>query len=371
MKALFISNDRSIPDVGSATRARMQAYAEEIGEMHVLLRGKEARTTTDGAITIHEVRISRLLVPFMLQRHARILIEKYALEIVSAQDPFEHGWVAMRIGKKNPNVKVHIQVHTDFLSPWFTYGYSRASVLNRVRTIMADIVLPRANGIRVVSERVKRSLIARYGSRIPDVVVIPIAAPESIPQQDTSAPPFPFTLLAVSRLESEKRVADLLRVLVEVRKRYPETGLVIAGDGRERESLRALVRVLGISSHVRFLGSRSDVRGLMRAAHVFVQASAYEGYGVTFVEAGCASLPIVTTDVGIVGDVLLPNVHVLTAHVGDVMQLARHITSLIEDNALRTSLSLAAHQAVTEHLALFQNQPAMIAADLRHTLSTT
>lgn len=349
----------------------MQAYAEEIGEMHVLLRGKEARTTTDGAITIHEVRISRFLVPFMLQRHARILVEKYGIEIVSAQDPFEHGWVAMRIGKTNPNVNVHIQVHTDFLSPWFTYGYSKASMLNRVRAVMADIVLPQADGIRVVSERVKRSLVARYGERIPEAVVIPIAAPESVPQQDTVVPPFTFTLLAVSRLESEKRVGDLLRVLAEVRKRYPETGLVIAGDGRERESLKEQARALGIDDHVRFLGSRSDVRGLMRSAHTFVQASAYEGYGVTLVEAGCASLPIVTTDVGIVGDVLLPNVHVLMAHVGDVMQIARHVTNLIEDNALRTSLSLAAHQAVTEHLALFENQPAMIAADLRHTVSTS
>lgn len=369
MKALFISNDRSIPDVASATRARMQAYADRIGEMHVLLRGITPRTTSDGSITIHEVRVSRFLVPFMLQRHARILIKKYGIEIVSAQDPFEHGWVAMRIGKKDPKVKVHIQVHTDFLSPWFRYGYSKQAFLNHIRVFMADRVLPRADGIRVVSERVKRSLIARYGDRIPEPVVIPIAAPE-VPVEDAEvAPPFPFTLLAVSRLEPEKRVGDLLRVLAQVRKRYPEAGLVIAGDGRERARLRHMAQSLGLDDQVRFLGARSDVRSVMRSAHVFVQASAFEGYGLTLIESALASLPIVTTDVGIVGDVLLPNTHALVAHVGDVLQLTNHVVSLIEDNALRTALSLAAHQAVTEHLSLYRDQPGMIAHDLKNTLA--
>lgn len=363
MRALFISNDRSIPDVASATRARMQEYADRIGEMHVVLRGAKARTTNDGAITIHEFRISRFLVPFMLQRHARILIKKHAIEVVSAQDPFEHGWVAMR-AVRDKSAKLHIQVHTDFLSPWYRQGYTPTALVNHIRVAMADIVLPKADGIRVVSERVKRSLVARYGDRIVEPVVIPIAVPDA-EEPSHAAPPFTFTLVAVSRLVPEKRVGDILRVLATVRKRYPNTGLVIAGDGPERMALRQLAVALHLTDHVRFLGARADIASVLKSGHAFVHASEYEGYGLVLLEAALAGVPIVSTDVGLIGDVLKPNVHALVTHVHDVMQMARNVEQLIEDNALRTALSLAAHQAAQEHREEYRNQPEMVANELK------
>lgn len=348
----------------------MQAYADRIGEMHVLLRGERARSTNDGSISIHEFRISKFLVPFMLQRHARILIKKHRIQIVSSQDPFEHGWVAMR-AVRNSAVKLHIQVHTDFLSPWFRYGYTQQALLNHVRVWMADIVLPKANGIRVVSERVKRSLMARYGDRIVEPVVIPIAMREEEESFTVPQPPFPFTLLAVSRLEPEKRVADILRAFGKLHKKYPEIGLVLAGDGSEQRRLRHLAQVLHIEDRVRFLGARADISEVMRSAHVYVHASAYEGYGLTLIEAASAGLPIVSTDVGIVGDVLQSNVSALVVHVGDTMQMAKLIESLVEDESLRTSMSLAAHQAAHEHLEKFQDQPMRIAEDLTRVLKET
>ncbi len=367
MKALFLSNDASIPDVASATRARMQAYAGHIGEMHVLLRSTKARTTTDGAITIHEVKVSKWFSLFLLPRHARGLIKEYGIEVVSAQDPFENGYAALQ-SVRGTKAKLHIQVHTDFLSPWFTYGYSAPILLNHIRVFLAGRVLPQAQGIRVVSLRLKRSLTARYRNRIVEPVVIPIAALNEDRAGKELEAPFSFTLLAVSRLEPEKHVDDVLRALVLVRERYPYAGLVIAGDGSERAHLRAEAQRLGVSDWVRFLGTRTDISQLLKASHVFVQASAFEGYGRSLIEAAQAGIPIITTDVGVVGEVLEPNVHALTFPVRDVSALAEHVVALIEDNARRTSLSLAAHAAVTEHLRTFKDQPRMIAEDLQKVI---
>jgi len=93
---------------------------------------------------------------------------------------------------------------------------------------------------------------------------------------------------------------------------------------------------LPLGSRVRFLGARSDARGLMRSAGAFVQASAYEGYGLTLVEAALAGIPIITTDVGIVGDVLED---VLVFETGDTDALARHLESVRNDPALRDRLA--------------------------------
>ena len=360
MKALFISTDSSIPDVTSATRIRMQAYAESIGEMHVLLRAKKSRTTTDGAITIHEVRLAKHLIPFMLARHARAIIKKYDIDIVSTQDPFEYGWVGM-LAVKGTKAKLHIQLHTDPFSPLFRTG----TYLNCIRTVLMDWVLPKADGIRVVAPRLERALRARYGNRIPEPVVIPIAVPNLHREGKELEAPFQFTLLTAARLEPEKRLDELLRIVAEVRKTYPVLGLVIAGDGRERSALRHLAHTLGIENYVRFLGARSDVIDLMGAAHAYVQVSAYEGYGLALVEAARQRLPIITTNVGLVGDVLIPERHVLATDPDKLGGIREHIQTLIEDNRLRITLAAAAYEAVEAHLQAFENQPEMVAQDLR------
>ncbi|HWH07271.1 MAG TPA: glycosyltransferase family 4 protein [Candidatus Paceibacterota bacterium] len=367
MKALFISTDSSIPDVTSATRMRMQAYAEAIGEMHVLLRAKRARTTTDGAITIHEVCVAKPLIPFKLAKHAHAIIKKYDIDIVSTQDPFEYGWVGMK-ACKGTKAKLHVQIHTDLFSPWFTRGSSSVALLNRIRLMMADRVLPKADGIRVVAPRIERSLRARYKNSIVSPVIIPIAMPDVQKESTALEAPFPFTLLAAARLEPEKRLHDLIHAVAEVRKLYPTVGLVLAGEGRERGALRALARTHGIENYVRFLGTRADVPDLMGAAHAYIQTSAYEGYGLALVEAARNDLPIITTNVGIVGDVLLPGTHALVSEPGDIQGIVQHIRALIEDNRLRITLAQAAEQAVREHLLVYANQPQMIADDLRDTV---
>ena len=367
MKALFLSSDASIPDIASATRLRMQGYADEIGELHVLIRSGRTRTTSDGSIIIHEVRTNKWLAPLSLPGHARALIRKHGIEIVSAQDPFEHGLVGVS-AVKGTSAKLHVQVHTDFLSPWFTHGYSRLVLMNHVRSWIASYVLPRAHGIRAVAPRVKRSMIARYGTRIKEPSVIPVLIVDDNEEYAEVASPFPITLLVLGRLEPEKRFQDAIYALRELRKLHPDAGLVIAGEGSESKRLRHETEALGLSGWVRFLGMRSDVSQLMRASHVMLQTSAYEGYSRTLVEAARARLAIATTDVGIVGDVLIPNVHVLANHVADVVALTENVERLIADDAFRRSLTDSAYETISKHLATYENQAAMIAHDLRDTL---
>src|SRR3989344_3548115 len=114
---------------------------------------------------------------------------------------------------------------------------------------------------------------------------------------------FTFTLIAVGRLEPEKRIEDILAALKLVAKQYPMVGLFIVGEGSERGRLERMARHLGLGDKVIFLGERPDVRALIASAQAFIQASAYEGYSRTLIEAALAKVPIITTDVGIVGEV--------------------------------------------------------------------
>ncbi|HYE23351.1 MAG TPA: glycosyltransferase family 4 protein [Candidatus Paceibacterota bacterium] len=368
MKALFLSSDASIPDIASATRQRMQGYAEHIGELHVLMRSNRTQVTADEFITIHEVRMSKWLSLLLLPRYARQIIRVCGIEVVSAQDPFEHGYIGLR-AVRGTSAKLHIQVHTDFLSPWFTHGYSRQALLNHLRFWLASYVLPKADGIRAVAPRVKRSMMAKFGARIKEPSVLPVLVLDDDTERAELEPPFAVTLLVLGRLEPEKRFRDALHILAVLRKTHPEAGLIIAGEGSEGASLRNEAHALGIEGWVRFLGMRSDVSQLMRASHVLLQTSAYEGYSRTLVEAARTGLPIVTTDVGIVSDVLIPNTHVLVSHVGDVMSFVENVRRIVDDPALAISLKTAAQEVVLAHLKAYEHQAVMIAHDLRDTFT--
>lgn len=102
----------------------------------------------------------------------------------------------------------------------------------------------------------------------------------------------------VGRLNPVKDHATLLRAFARVLAVEPRAGLVVVGDGAQREPLEAQVRSLGIASRVRLLGDRGDVAELLPGLAVFALSSRSEGYSIALLEACAAGLPIVATDVG-------------------------------------------------------------------------
>ncbi len=369
MNVLFVSNDPSLLEDGP-TRARMRSYRDAIGELHIVTAAPRTEEVHDGSLHIYGVKVHRLFRAHALEDKVRRLVREHAIAVVSAQDPFEHGIAALR-GIRGTTAKLHIQVHTDFLSPWFVRsGNFRSPVvpapaLNRVRVALADQVLPQAHGIRVVSARIQQSLVARYGSHIPTPIVIPIQVPHT-PPTPVLLPkhPFTFALITVGRLEPEKRMEDIIAAITTIKDQYPAVGLFIVGEGRERPKLEKMVRNAGLTERVIFLGARTDAPGLMASAQAYIQASAYEGYGRTLIEAALAEVPIITTDVGVVGEVFRGYEEVLAAPVADPAALALHIRGLVEDMRARRELSMHAKAAVEKHLAETDTSPEAIARDL-------
>jgi glycosyltransferase involved in cell wall biosynthesis len=358
MKALFLSDDATMFDEASATRARMRAYASAIGELHILSRG--TRDADDGPLHLHALRGGRIRALLSAPLCAKRIIREKGIEVVSAQDPFERGLAAL-MATRGTGAKLHVQVHTDFLSPHFP----RESALNRARVLIASFVLPNADAVRAVSGRVARSLSARYGIHaavLPITVEAGDAPPSALPRS------WPFTLITAARLEKEKRVGDIIAALVT--SGAAEAGLLVVGDGSERPKLERLAKRLKAEDRVAFLGWRTDLPGLLKSAHAYIQASSYEGYGRSLIEAAAAGLPLIATDAGLAGEAFLDRRSMLMAKVGDVPALAGHIRTLAGDPALRERLAKAAREAAAAYVGRFEDQPAMIRDDLSRALSS-
>jgi glycosyltransferase involved in cell wall biosynthesis len=391
MNVLFISNDPSIFDDASPARARMRAYAKEVGVLHIIsqcaARHKFSDVITEDVgdgklLVLHPIYIltnlgKRYRLFKRIVELAKEVIAKEQIQIVSAQDPFEYGLAALRAAT-GTSAKLHIQVHTDPFSLWFTRVkiiYSsevKMPVINRVRQSIADQVLPQAHGIRVVSKRVHESLMSRYGSRIPVPTLIPIAVSSEVPKPMLLPDhPFTFALITVGRLEPEKRIQDTLQALARIRLRYPTVGLFVVGEGSQRKNLEHYARKLKLTKNVQFLGHIDNAWGMMQNAQAYIQSSGYEGYSRTLLEAALARTPIITTDVGIVGEVFRGYEDVLAAPPGDPTSLAAHIVGLVEDNQARHQFVMNAEKSARDHLVHTHTTPADIAADLRRLLETS
>lgn len=355
----------------------MKAYATEIGELHILSRFTEDIDIRDGALSLHGAKADKRTGWNVLISKARELIGLHSIELVSAQDPFEYGYVGYK-AIQGTAVKFHIQIHTDFLSPWFTRtGIFRSPqvvmpIKNTLRKKIAHRVLPKAQGIRVVSERIKNSLLERYGNTIVIPEVLPIVPQGEIPERaPLPVATTPFTLVTIGRLEPEKRIDDILVALARIQEEYPTVSLVVIGEGRERERLEAQTASLGLSERVHFVGSRGDAWGLMRSGQGYIQASAYEGYGITLIEAALARVPIISSDVGIIGEVLTGYEDVLVSPPGDPTNLAYHIIGLIEDTASKELRVRNAEHKAQAHVQMYQDLPRKIADDLRRVLEVS
>ncbi len=109
-------------------------------------------------------------------------------------------------------------------------------------------------------------------------------------------------LLAVGNLVALKRF-DLAIGAAEM---LPEATLFIAGEGRERRKLEAMIAERGLSGRVRLLGAvhHSEMPVLMAAADVFVHTSSSEGLANVWVEALASGAPVVTSNVGAAAEVV-------------------------------------------------------------------
>ena len=140
-------------------------------------------------------------------------------------------------------------------------------------------------------------------------------------------------VLAVGRHEPQKGLQHLLRAAPVVARSHPALVVLIAGrEGRASEELRALASELAVD--VRFLGSRTDVPGLLSAADVFCFPSEREGFGGVLIEAFAVGCPIVASAIPTTLEVLGGGTGIgLLSPVGDIDALARDIGAALDDPA--------------------------------------
>ncbi len=347
IKVLDINLDRKVFESGSAAEARMIEYGKLFEELHILTLTRKSMGFEDKKIAQNVWAYStnsgsKLGMVFdAIRMGKRIVFEKKfvrGLSVITAQDPFETGFVGMRI-KNKWRIPLHIQLHTDPFSPFFS-GF-----LNSIRKRMARSVLKKANGVRVVSESLAVEVLKKFALDQEKMMVLPIyTEPSRIENEQVKFDlharfGWNFILLAVSRLTVEKNIPMMLNVFKKLIGFFPNIGLVIVGDGPEKNSLESLVKSLKLENNVAFVGWQEDLASYYKTANMFIQTSNFEGYGLSLVEAGLSGLPVVTTAVGIAND-LENGKDAYVCPPGNEEYMFKAVYDLVENNSKREELKI-------------------------------
>lgn len=106
-----------------------------------------------------------------------------------------------------------------------------------------------------------------------------------------------FLVGTVGRLHPAKGQKFLIKGWENVVEKYPESKLLIIGEGPERKQLKNLTKELNLDKSIIFLGARSDVPELLSLLDIFVLPSIWEGLPISLLEAMCAGKVILASDI--------------------------------------------------------------------------
>jgi len=111
-------------------------------------------------------------------------------------------------------------------------------------------------------------------------------------------------LISVGSLYAVKNFSFLIDCFAAVRKKFENIHLTLVGDGVQRQALEAQICRLGLEKAVTLAGTVSDVENYLADADIYVASSLFEGLPLSMLEAMAAGLPVISTDVGGVSEIV-------------------------------------------------------------------
>jgi len=150
----------------------------------------------------------------------------------------------------------------------------------------------------------------------------------------------------VGRLEWEKGVHTLIDALPRLRRRLPGLRVVIAGRGGATEDLQRRAKDRRVSRMVDFTGwlPERELHALIAAADALVIPSIYEPFGLVALEGAALNAPLVVAEAGGLAEFVEDNVTGRVFAPGDAVDLARAVTSAVQDAEVSAALARAARE---------------------------
>jgi glycosyltransferase involved in cell wall biosynthesis len=355
MKVVSLGLDPKTLDPESVVAFRNRAYGKLVEHYSIVVPSPATVTVElSDHTTIYGVGgLHKVVKLVRMYRRMSKLIRSGMCDVITAQDMYYLGLLGLYFAWRH-HLGLEVQVLGIEKLTWF-------------RKRIAIFVLNRASIIRALSPRLRDRLIDEFGIAAERIRIVSIYVDvkklglevrtlaesdmrlyeEAVTGFRTAYGQY-FNFLTVSRLVPIKQITLQLEALCMILLDHGNVMLHIAGSGPDEGRLRREVARLHLQNHVVFHGYRSgyELGLLYLECDAFLLTSDYEGWGMVIIEAASAGLPIIMTDVGCAGELIIHEESGLVIPPRDVGALTDAMKRLIEDSALREKLSVGATHAL-------------------------
>jgi glycosyltransferase involved in cell wall biosynthesis len=301
----------------------------------VCFEGRLSQELRENGVAVHslgEVRSSRLWTVAAARRRLRELLRRRSFDAVICHMAWSHAIFGAEV--RRARIPLVYWAHGSATGWHWLEWWARRS----------------RPDLAIANSRFTAGSMSRLFDRVPvEVVYCPVPMRQNGHPERTAirnalgVAEDAVVILQVSRIEPGKGHELHLRALAELREEPSWICLMAGGaqrpaETRLLESLHQQAEDLGLSGRVRFLGQRSDVSALMAAADIFCQPNhSPDTFGIVFIEAMAARLPVVTTAMGGATEIVTDACGRLIPP-GDVRALAACLRTWIQTPALRRAL---------------------------------
>ncbi len=350
MHVVSLSLDPHILNPESVVAQRNIRYGEVVSMFTILVPSASAKTVVlSQNVVVEGIAGPRPLQFLRLYCRLVALVQAGRCDVISAQDTYFLALVGYLVARRfHKGLEVQV-LGVEKLSP--------------LRKRLAQAMMRRAGSIRILSKRLWTRMETEFGIVSDRMRLVPIyvdvsslgfASATADPAFEAATEAFKktyahhFNFLTVCRLVTVKNLPLMLRAFAGVVATHPEALLHIVGDGPLREELEATAATLGLRERVIFHGHQTGIElsARFKGADAFVLSSDSEGWGMVIVEAALAGLPIVMTDVGCAGEVIIDEVSGLVVPVGDEAALRAAMDRMCTDTSFRARAVQEAKKAV-------------------------
>lgn len=194
--------------------------------------------------------------------------------------------------------------------------------------------IEKSDGVTAVSRFLKEKTLTNYDID-KDILVIPNFVDTELykPDSDCSfrksiASKGEKILVHTSNFRPVKRVPDTIKIFDIVQKEVPSK-LVLVGDGPDRSECERLVRQLELVDKVKFLGKQDGLVEILSSSDIFLIPSQSESFGLAALEGMACGLPVVSSSVGGLPELVGHNESGFIAEIGDIDRMAKYVMDLL------------------------------------------
>ncbi len=341
MNLLTISLDRSLFDENSDSALRMTKYAELAGRIDVIVfspQGFAEKKLSDKVCLYPTNSVGKLFyIPNSIRLGKRLMNRK-KVDVVASQDPFLSGISAYLLaGKKRAKLLVGVFGTNIYDRFWLS-----EKPLHRILKVIGHIIFKRADAIQTDGFETIEVLKKHYGQ---EKVFWKPLIPGNISEFkiEKKFNDDIFKILFINRLVKQKNLPmflDVMEKIIKKERSIPVRFTIISG-GPLKEFLLSEIEKRGLRESVEYIERvpRKEIIEFFQNHDLLVLTSIYEGFPRAFMEAAAIGLPIVTTRVSGLKNLIKDKENSFVIEQGDTKSFVAAVETLIADRELLLDFS--------------------------------